>query len=121
MESGRYKGVVFVTDDDDEWRESVRELLEQQGFIVLDARSGGEALARMRGISGPAVAIIDLVMPGIDGWELIETIRADRDLKRIPIIVISAHAIEPVEGADRVLAKPVVPSELLRHVVELCR
>lgn len=119
--AGRNRGVVFLAEDENELRESTRGFLEQEGFLVLDARSGGEALSRMRGISVPSVAVIDLVMPGMDGWELIETMRADANLSRIPIIVVSAQGRESVKGADRVLRKPVTPSELVRHVVELCR
>lgn len=115
-----HKGIVFLAEDEKDLRELTRDLLEPEGFIVLEARSGDEALARMRGISGPAVAIIDLVMPRMDGWKLIETIRSDAKLKRIPIIVVSGQPRLTVQGADLVLRKPVAPSDLLRHVIDLC-
>jgi len=118
--SPTYKGVVFVIDDDEVVRLSTQDLLEDEGYLVLSARNGSEGLARMHGIVGPAVAIVDLVMPRIDGWHLIDTMRADANLRRIPIIVVSARR-EPVAGADRIVTKPLKTAELLRAVRELCR
>jgi CheY-like chemotaxis protein len=116
-----YRGIVFVTDDEDAFRDSTKDLLQDSGYLVLSARTGTEALARMRGIVGPAVALLDLVMPGMDGWHLIRTMRADADLRRIPIVVLSAHVGESVEGADRVLRKPYNVTTLLETLEELCR
>lgn len=116
-----HKGVVFVADDEDALRDSTQDLLEDAGYLVLSARSGTEALARMRGISGPAVAIVDLVMPGMDGWDLIEAMQANNDLKRIPIIVLSAQGRDPIKGADRIMRKPYKATELVGAVRELCR
>lgn len=122
MSSRVHKGVVFVADDEDALRESTQELLELVGYLVLTARTGSEALARMRGISGPAVAIVDLVMPEMDGWDLIERMRTSTELNRIPVIVISGHGRAPIKGADRVLSKPYDPSELVGVVGDLlCR
>jgi CheY-like chemotaxis protein len=114
------KGIVFMTDDEDALREATQTFLEEEGYIVLGARSGSEALARMRGISGPAVAIVDLVMPGMDGWQLIARMRADSQLRRIPIVVLTAVGGEAHDGADRVLRKPCPPAQLLDVVNELC-
>lgn len=117
-----HKGVVFVADDEDALRDSTQDILEDAGYLVLSARNGTEALARMRGISGPAVAVIDLVMPGMDGWHLIEAMRADKNLAVIAVIVLTAHdGRDPVKGADRVIRKPYKPSELVGAVQDLCR
>lgn len=121
MTSRTHKGVVFVADDDDAVRDSAQDILEDEGYLVLGARNGTEALSRMRGISGPAVALIDLVMPGMDGWDLIDAMRADVDLKRIPIIVISGQGREPIKGTDRVMRKPYKATELVGAVREFCR
>jgi CheY-like chemotaxis protein len=112
------RAVVFLVDDDNDLRESVEQVLEGEGYLVLGARDGTEALARMRGISMPAVAVIDLMMPGMNGWELAKAMRADPALRNIPIIVISIKARAPVKGADRVLNKPVTAEELLAVVKE---
>ncbi len=74
----------------------------------------------MRGYSGQAVAIVDLVMPGMDGWHLIDIMRASTDLSRIPIIVLSVHVREPIAGADLMMKKPYVPAELVAAVRNLC-
>lgn len=111
-----HKGVVFVIDDEEGWRESTEELFEDEGYLVLSARNGVEALSRMRGISGPAVALVDLAMPEMNGWELIASMQADASLSRIPVLVLSAQAHPPVEGATRFMRKPVQPKELLSAV-----
>jgi adenylate cyclase len=113
--------MIVVADDDDTFRDTTKEFFESQRYLVLSARTGSEALARMRGIVGPVIAIIDLVMPGIDGWDLIETMRADPQLKPIPIIVLSGRAYEPIEGVNVVLQKPCDLATLLSHVNALLR
>jgi CheY-like chemotaxis protein len=114
-----HRGVIFAADDEPGFRENVQDALEDAGYLVLGARNGIEALARMRGISGPAVAIVDLNMPGMSGWELIEKMRSSRDLANIPILVVSSAGGEPIKGADRLLRKPIALEDLLRTVQEL--
>jgi CheY-like chemotaxis protein len=116
-----HRAVVFVAEDDDDLRDGMQGLLEDEGFLVLGARNGAEALARMRGISGSAIAVIDLVMPGMDGWELIAAMRGDAELKRVPIIVVSGQRDrKPISGVDRIFEKPCAATELVRAVKELC-
>jgi CheY-like chemotaxis protein len=115
-----HKGVVIVADDEEASRATTEDLLQDAGYLVLAARNGTEALSRMRGITGPAVAIVDLVMPGMDGFDLINSITKDPELKRIPIIVVTGQIREPV-GAARVLRKPLNVNHLLEAVKELCR
>jgi CheY-like chemotaxis protein len=116
-----HKGVVFVAEDEAEARAATQELLEHEGYLVLTARDGHEALARMRGIAMPAVAVIDLCMPRMDGWRLIEVMHADEGLRRIPVVVLSAKEPGPIaDRVQRVLRKPCRPAELLSHVQELC-
>lgn len=115
-----HKGVVIVADDEEASRATTEDLLTDAGYLVLAARNGNEALSRMRGITGPAVAVVDLVMPGMDGFDLINAIVKDTELKRIPIIVVTGQIREPV-GAARVLRKPLKVNDLLKAVNELCR
>lgn len=114
-----HRGVIFAADDEAGFRENIQDALEDAGYLVLSARNGSEALARMRGIWGPSLAIVDLNMPDMNGWELIEKMRADRELACIPILVVSSQGNEPVRGADRLLRKPVAIEDLLRNVQEL--
>jgi len=97
------------------------ECLEDAGYLVLSARDGEEALARMRGISGRAVAIIDLGMPYMDGNSLIAAMKADQELGRIPVLVVSGQSEPLKHGGDRFLRKPYAPDKLLSTVDELCR
>jgi CheY-like chemotaxis protein len=116
----KQRGVVFVAEDEEVLRESTEQLLERAGFIVLSARNGKEALERMRGISGPSVAVINLMMPQMNGWELISAMRSTEALKHIPVIVVSGMPPKPLQGADRVLLKPFDPKQLVSAVRELC-
>lgn len=114
-----HKGVVFLVDDEEDLRASTQDLLEDEGYFVLSARDGTEALARMKGITGSAVAIVDLVMPDMNGWELISALQADPIL-RIPVIVLSGLRQKRLDGAARVFRKPYDPAQLVEAVRELC-
>lgn len=113
------KPFIFVVDDEPDTRELLKDLFEAAGYFVLDARDGVEALARMRGVVAPAVAVIDLMMPRMDGWELVRAVRADPHHAKFRIVVMTAQGREPVAGADRVLRKPCSPDLLLQAVDEL--
>lgn len=119
MPAAGHGRIIFLADDDHDLRESLQDALEDAGYVVLPARSGTEALARMRGISMASLAIVDLNMPDMDGWELISTMRADQHLSTIPILVISSHGRESVTGVERFFRKPLVLTDLLRTVQEL--
>jgi len=114
--------VVFVVDDEDALRESLQEILEEDGYLVLTARDGHEGLRRMRGLRLPSVAVIDLVMPDMDGEELIAAMKADPLLADIPIIVITSHDLSARElpAAVRLLRKPFQPDRLRALIGELC-
>ena len=114
-----HKGVVFLVDDEEDLRASTQDLLEDEGYFVLSARDGSEALARMKGITGSAVAIVDLVMPDMNGWELISALQSD-PLLQIPVIVLSGQRPRPLDGAARVFRKPYDPVRLVEAVRELC-
>src|SRR5690349_16785461 len=101
MRARTYHGIVFLAEDEDRLRDATQQLLEDAGYLVLSARDGVEALARMKGFAGGCVAVIDLLMPGMDGWELVDAMRSDSQLAQIPIIVISGQKRAVVPRADR--------------------
>ncbi|HUS63426.1 MAG TPA: response regulator [Kofleriaceae bacterium] len=107
------KGVVLLVDDEDDLRDSLQDELEAAGYLVLAARDGVEALPRMRGLTVPTVAVIDLVMPRMNGWQLLEAMQQDSTLREIPVIVITAQdPPSPLPAGTRVVKKPFVSPRL---------
>ncbi len=88
---------VLVVDDERDIREAVAEVLKDEGYEVIDARDGEEALSQLRA-HHPAVVLLDLMMPGMNGWEFCAARRREPDLSAIPVIVISA--LGQVSGID---------------------
>lgn len=121
MPGGHYRAAVVIAEDDEAERCLAQEALEDAGYLVLGARDGTEALARMLGLAMRAVAVVDLRMPRMSGEELIAAMKADEKLRHIPIIVMTAKTGRDlnVADADRVLSKPVSATQLLREIEAL--
>jgi PAS domain S-box-containing protein len=79
---------VLVVDDDDDFRTLIRAQLNNAGYEVLDARDAASAMQIARTMR-PDVITVDLLMPGLDGWDFIERLHAEEGLARIPVIVVS--------------------------------
>jgi CheY-like chemotaxis protein len=113
--------MVLIVDDSPDARALYREYLEFCGFAVETADDGEEAV-RKSVECWPAVILMDLAMPGVDGWEAIRRIRANAMTAEIPIVALSAFAFgeEPerarLAGADLCLTKPCLPSQVGRVV-----
>ena len=84
---------ILVVDDDDDFREALAEVLGDAGYPVQTAAGGEEALARV-GEEIPGLILLDLKMPGIDGFGVIERLRAEPRTSAIPILVLSAYGFE---------------------------
>jgi DNA-binding response OmpR family regulator len=116
--------VVLVADDDDDILLLVTTRLRRDGYEVLSARRGDDALALTRE-TRPAVAILDVGMPGLDGFEVLEQIRADDDLNGTRVMLLTAKAQESDVrrgfdvGADAYVKKPFSPNDLSKRVAEL--
>ncbi len=80
---------VLVVDDERDLREGIAECLELEGYLVEQAKDGVEAL-ELAAASRPAVILLDLMMPVMSGWQVIDALRTSPGLHTIPIIVISA-------------------------------
>jgi CheY-like chemotaxis protein len=91
------RGAVLVVDDDDGIRSGLRDVLESVGYLVLEARDGKEALNTLSSGTTPEIRLIvlDLMMPFMSGWELVELLRRDQTLPHIPILIMSG---KPVHG-----------------------
>ena len=113
--------LVMVVDDSLTVRKITGRLLERQGYRVVTARDGVEALASLQ-LELPEVMLVDVEMPRMDGFDLTRNVRADARLSSIPIIMISSRTAEKHQkfardlGVDHYLGKPYQEDELLRHV-----
>jgi PAS domain S-box-containing protein len=88
---------VLVVDDDDDFRELMRHQLKRAGYVVFDARDAASAIQIAR-TARPDVITVDLLMPGIDGWNFIDKLRQEESLAAIPIVVVSGAADAKTSG-----------------------
>ena len=100
---------VLVVEDDSDLRESLSQALRDHGFAVTPASNGQQALELLRSGTRPAVILLDLMMPVLNGWELRDALREDPILSEIPQLVISAYMDE---AEQHVLALP--PGDCIR-------
>jgi DNA-binding response OmpR family regulator len=113
--------LVLVADDDDDILLLVTTRLRRDGFEVVSARDGNEALTLARE-QRPDVAVLDIGMPGLDGLEVLARIRADDELRGMRIVLLTAKAQESdvrrgyTAGADLYVRKPFSPAELSMRV-----
>lgn len=113
---------ILVVDDDLDTREIVEAQLLSAGHEVVLAADGAEALSRLRSDPEIALVILDLRMPGLDGWSCLRMLRHDPDLRHIPVVALSGCAEEFAERpaeADAFVPKPIEPRRLLETVEEL--
>jgi two-component system, cell cycle response regulator DivK len=117
------KPLILVVDDFEDNRAMYVEYLEFQGFTVVEAVNGEEAVARtIKHL--PQVIVMDLSLPVMDGWEATRRIKADPRTKHIRVIALTGHA-EPAHakkaleaGCDDFVAKPCLPENLLAKIRE---
>ena len=113
--------LVLVADDDDDILLLVTTRLRRDGFEVVSARDGNEALTIARE-QRPDVAVLDIGMPGLDGLEVLARIRADDGLHGMRVVLLTAKAQESdvrrgyTAGADLYVRKPFSPAELSMRV-----
>jgi HAMP domain-containing protein/signal transduction histidine kinase/DNA-binding response OmpR family regulator len=110
---------VLLVDDDTRNIFALSSVLERRGMEVLTATTGSEALAVLNSRADVAIVLMDIMMPGMDGYETIQTIRATPEFSRLPILALTAKAMKGDRekcleaGASDYLAKPVNIEQLL--------
>jgi two-component system, chemotaxis family, chemotaxis protein CheY len=115
---------VLVVDDDVDMLDTFVQVLEINGYAATGAEGGDQALATLRNGLAPALILLDLMMPGMNGWQFREEQLKDPTLARIPVVVVSAAGPGSEAGSLRpaaFLAKPVDLDLLLDTMRRLCR
>jgi two-component system cell cycle response regulator DivK len=113
--------LVLVVDDVAHGREIFAEYLEFRGFRVITACDGLEALEKSFELR-PDVILMDLSLPALDGWEATRRLKEDPRTSAIPVIALTAHALQSAHdrakaaGCDAVVTKPCIPKDLEAEV-----
>ncbi len=114
---------ILVVDDDPQTLDTVSDVLRQAGYGVVTAKSGRDALGRLLDEDQPALIVLDIRMPGMDGREFLTIVRAYHRLAAIPVLVLTAIDLQPhlVESVDTVMKKPFRADELVANVEAIAR
>jgi two-component system cell cycle response regulator DivK len=117
---------ILVVEDQADNRRILRDLLTSAGYEIIQAENGEEALA-MVARDRPDLILMDIQLPLLDGYEATRRIKADPELRAIPIIVITSYALSGDEskaraaGCDAYVTKPYSPRTLLAQIREYVR
>jgi two-component system response regulator ResD len=112
---------VLVADDDDGVRQLLRLIFTREGFEVIEAANGEQTLARAVD-SDPSVILLDIMMPGMDGYDTCRRLKDDRRTLGVPVIFVSAmedrtgRVVASHFGAEDWIKKPVSPRDLVARV-----
>jgi two-component system, cell cycle response regulator DivK len=113
--------LILVVDDYADNREMYSAYLRFQGLDVMEAANGAEALERAFE-RPPDLVVMDLSLPGVDGWQATRALKSDMRTKHIPVIAVTGHALAGAPeqaaeaGCDGFLTKPCLPEDLLREI-----
>lgn len=123
-----YRARILCIDDEPGMIELVALVLKPQNVQVSGANSGAEGLERLRQNldERPDAVLLDIMMPGMDGWEVYRQIRNDDDLKQIPVIIVTARdsSFEEIiartrANVDDYITKPFVPNKLRESIAKV--
>jgi CheY-like chemotaxis protein len=118
------RGSVLLVEDDAVTRLAYRTLLEHAGWSVDEASDGEQAL-QMVDSALPSVAVIDISIPGVDGWEMTRRLKLDERTRDVPVLLVTGHALDEDRqrardlGCSGYLVKPVLPSRFVAEVERL--
>jgi len=118
------KPLVLIVDDDEQLREFVRVNLEMDGYVVREARSAGEGLSALEE-EPPDLVLLDVMMPQVDGFEMLRRMQEQHGLGSVPVIMFSGKVDEETasraarEGAQAFIGKPFDPQALIESTKQL--
>jgi CheY-like chemotaxis protein len=113
--------LILVVDDYQDAREMYAEYLQFSGFRVAEAKNGNEAVEQAMTLM-PDLILMDLSLPGMDGWEATRRLKADDATRHIPIVALTGHALAGASegakkaGCDSFVTKPCLPDDLVVEV-----
>lgn len=116
--------LVLIVDDEPMARTLLRLMLVRAGFNVSEAEDGFDALEKVM-ISQPDIILLDVMMPGMDGFSVCEELRQRKETSTLPIIMLSAKTdLDSINkglrvGATKYLTKPISPDDLTQHVKDI--
>ncbi len=112
------ENTILVVDDSPFMVRTLSFILEKAGYTVATAGSGTEALAQARATQ-PRLILLDSVMPGMDGRQVLESIRQDPSLQKARVVMVSGSDADDLPEADGFVAKPFTPDKVLETVARL--
>jgi CheY-like chemotaxis protein len=112
------KQAILLVEDEVSTREMLHIALESAGYLVIDANEGQQGMELASGLL-PDLILLDAMLPGMDGWDMLGLLKADRETESIPVIMFTA-APDPQRAYDmgvvQVLTKPVTPAQILSSI-----
>lgn len=113
---------ILVVEDDPGARRFVAKLLRHEGYRVVEAAHGRDALERLQDGAAPCLVLLDLRMPVMDGRELVRALRRTSKWSALPIVATTADPLSAEESGlfQEILPKPISPEDLLRVVKRYC-
>ena len=121
-----YKQTILVVDDERDLLDLIEYNLKKEGFKVLKAENGEEGISKAKE-HRPDLILLDIMMPKMDGLEAVEIMRKDDDLKKTPIIFLTARSDEKTEidglnkGGDDYITKPISTTKLVSRIKAVLR
>jgi two-component system cell cycle response regulator DivK len=118
--------LILVVDDFADNREMYTQFLEFSGFRVAEAQNGHEALEKAFALN-PDLIVMDLSLPGLDGWEATRQLKANDHTRRIPVIALTGHALAGHSkgameaGCDAFITKPCLPERLMEEIKSMLK
>jgi two-component system, cell cycle response regulator DivK len=118
--------LVLIVDDFADNREMYSQFLEFSGFRVAEAQNGHEALEKAFALR-PDLIVMDLSLPGLDGWEATRRLKADERTRATPVIALTGHALAGHSkgamdaGCDAFITKPCLPERLLEEIISMLK